>query len=267
INIGGVMDYENLIVDVDSGVVEITLNRPDKYNALTSQMAREIIKVIKTVKRDPELRAVLITGAGKGFSAGQDLSEVDDRGEDFSFREHLNTSYNPMAQSIRTLEKPVIAAVNGACAGAGLGLALACDIRYASEKAKFLTAFIGIGLAPDTGVSYWLPRLIGPARATEMLFTNERLDGAQAAELGLVNKVFPHETFLDEARSLAKKLAAAPTLGLGMTKRALNKSLGVTFDAQIDYETHLQEVVGHSEDYAEGVTAFKEKRKPEFKGR
>ncbi|MFT5193269.1 MAG: 2-(1,2-epoxy-1,2-dihydrophenyl)acetyl-CoA isomerase [Cellvibrionaceae bacterium] len=260
------MNYENILVEVNGGVVEVTLNNPDKFNALNTATAKEIIAVVKMVKRDPDMRAILLTGAGRGFCAGQDLSEIEGRGDNFSFREHLNNSYNPMAQAIRTLEKPVIAAINGACAGAGLGLALACDIRYASERAKFLTAFIGIGLAPDTGVSYWLPRLIGPANAAEMLFTNDRLDGTQAADAGLVNKVFPHETFLDEARALAQKLATSPTLGIGMTKRALNKSLGVTFDEQIDYETHLQEVAGHSEDYSEGVAAFNEKRKPVFKG-
>ncbi|MFK7804692.1 MAG: enoyl-CoA hydratase-related protein [Anaerolineae bacterium] len=261
------MNYENILVEVEAGVVEITLNNPDKFNALNTATAKEIIQVVKMVKRDSEMRAILLTGAGRGFCAGQDLSEIENRGDDFSFRKHLNESYNPMAQAMRTLEKPVIGAINGACAGAGLGLALACDIRYASEKAKFLTAFIGIGLAPDTGVSYWLPRLIGPAKAAEMLFTNDRLDGTQAAKAGLVNKVFPHETFLDEARALAQKLAASPTLGIGMSKRALNKSLGVTFDEQIDYETHLQEIAGHSEDYTEGVTAFNEKRSPVFKGR
>ncbi len=259
-------DYQNILVDEYEGVVEITLNRPDKFNALTHGTAVEIMKVIKSVKRNPANRAVLFTGAGRGFCAGQDLSEVSERNDEFSFRNHLQSSYNPMVQAIRSLEKPVIGAINGAAAGAGLGLALSFDIRYASEKAKFLTAFIGIGLAPDTGVSYWLPRLIGPARAAEMLFTNERLDARQALVVGLVNKVFPHDDFLQESREFAKKLAASPTLGIGITKRALNKSLGVTFDDQLDYEAYLQEITGHSEDYQEGVSAFREKRDPQFKG-
>lgn len=260
-------DFETITVEQADGVVEVTLNRPDKYNALTHKMAGELMAVIKQVKRNPDSRCILLTGAGKGFCAGQDLTEVEERGDDFSFRDHLLSSYNPMAAAMRQLEKPIVGAINGAAAGAGLGLALACDIRYASEKAKFLTAFIGIGLAPDTGVSYWLPRLVGPAKAAEMLFTNERLTAEEAAAAGLVNKVFPHDSFLEESRALAKKLAASPTLGIGMTKRALNKSLGVTFDDQIDYEAHIQEIAGASGDYIEGVTAFREKRQPNFQGK
>lgn len=260
-------EYETILVEENDGVIEITLNRPHKFNALTHQMAREIITVIKQAKRDSDSRCLLITGAGKGFCAGQDLSEVEGRGDDFSFRGHLLNSYNPLIQAMRTLEKPIIGAINGAAAGAGLGLALACDMRYASENAKFLTAFIGIGLAPDTGVSYWLPRLVGPAKAAEMLFTNERINGRNAETIGLVNKTFPHDTFLEEARTLARSLASAPTLGIGITKRALNRSLGVSFDDQIDYEAYLQDIAGHSHDYQEGVLAFQEKRPPQFKGK
>ncbi|MEM7538350.1 MAG: enoyl-CoA hydratase-related protein [Chloroflexota bacterium] len=259
-------DYKTILVAQDEGVVEITLNRPDKYNALTSDVSTEIQQVLKQVKRSGDMRCVLITGAGRGFCAGQDLNEVEGHSENFSFRNHLKGSYHPMLLAIRGLEKPVIAAINGATAGAGLGLALACDIRYASDKAKFLTAFIGIGLAPDSGVSYWLPRLIGPARAAEMIFTNDRIDAMQAAQFGLVNRVFSHDSLMDESRALAKRLASGPPIGLAMGKRALNKSLGVTFEEQIDYESHLQEIAGHSADYKEGVAAFHEKRTPNFTG-
>ena len=166
---------------------------------------------------------------------------------------------------MRKTEKPIIVAVNGACAGAGFGLALAGDIRYASDRAIFLSAFIGIGLVPDSGVSYWLPRLIGPARAAEMMFTNDKVDAATAETIGLVNKCVPHDSLMQEATALAEKLANGPTKAIGLTKRVLNKSLGVTFEETIDYEAYMQDVAGHNGEYIEGVTAFREKRAPNYR--
>ena len=259
-------DFETILVDQNGGVLTITLNRPDKYNALTAVLAKELIATYKKAGRDASVRAILLTGAGKGFCAGQDLGEVSERGLDFTLRGHLNETYNPMAAAMRKLEKPILVAVNGACAGAGFGLALAGDLRFASDRAKFLTAFIGIGLAPDTGVSYWLPRLIGQARAAEMLFTNEAVSAEKAAQIGLINKVIPHDSLLQEATAYAHKLAAMPTKGIGLSKRALNKSLCVNFEDHINYEGYLQDIAAKTDDYKEGVAAFKEKRKPNFTG-
>lgn len=258
--------YETLLTESSAGVMEVTLNRADKYNALTHQMAAEMMDLLQTVAVDAATRTVLITGAGKGFCAGQDLGEVSDRDADYSVRLGLNRTYHPLVSAMRRLEKPIVIAVNGACAGAGFGLALGGDIRYASDRSFFLTAFIGIGLAPDSGVSYWLPRLIGPARASEMLFTNQRVEAAKAAEIGLVNRVVSHDELLPAARNLAHELAAAPTAGIGLTKRVLNHSLGVSFDEQLEYEAQLQEMAAGTDDYKEGVTAFKEKRQPNFHG-
>lgn len=259
------MEAEAVVLqELTDGVLTVTLNRPNKYNALNYTVAGEITTICKQAGRDTAIRCIVITGAGKGFCAGQDLTEVEDRGDNFSFRDHLLRGYNRMVIAMRSLEKPIIVAVNGACAGAGLGLALAGDICIASDRARFLTAFIGIGLAPDSGVSYWLPRLIGPARAAEMLFTNDIIDGMTAAEYGLVNRCVPHDELMHEAMALAQRLADGPTHAIGVTKRALNKSLGVTFAEQVDYEAYLQDVAGKSAEYKEGVTAFREKRKPNY---
>ena len=260
-------DFATILVEQADGVVTITLNRPEKYNALNHNVAKELMAVLKQAERDATMRCLVLTGAGKGFCAGQDLREAAKRDDSYSFRDGLNRGYNRLVIAMRALEKPIIVAVNGACAGAGLGLALAGDIRYAAEDAQFLTAFIGIGLAPDTGVSYWLPRLIGPARAAEMLFSNERIDGSTAAQIGMVNKAFPVDQLMDETMQLAYKLAASPPIGLALSKRALNRSLGISFAETLDYEAHLQEVAGHTADYKEGAAAFREKRSPHFQGK
>lgn len=260
-------DYETIVVEQEDGVVTITLNRPDKYNALNKVVAKELVAVFKEAQRSEAIRCLLLTGAGKGFCAGQDLGDVEGRNSEFSFREHLENSYNKMVSQMHSLEKPIVVAVNGACVGAGLGLALAGDIRYASDQAKFRSAFIGIGLVPDTGVSYWLPRLIGPARAAEMLFTNDLVEATTAVQMGLINKVLPHEQLLPAAKALALRLAAGPTRGMGLTKRALNHTWGASFTEQLEYEAQLQEIAGHTADYREGVAAFGEKRVAQFVGR
>jgi 2-(1,2-epoxy-1,2-dihydrophenyl)acetyl-CoA isomerase len=260
-------DYETIILEQEEGVATITLNRPDKYNALNKMVARELVSVFKEVQKSNAIRCLLLTGAGKGFCAGQDLGDSEGRSGDFSFREHLEESYNKMVSWMRSLEKPIVVAVNGACVGAGLGLALAGDIRYASDQAKFRSAFIGIGLAPDSGVSYWLPRLIGPARAAELLFTNDLVDAPTAAHIGLINKVLPHDQLLPAAKALALRLAAGPTRGIGLTKRALNHAWDATFNEQLAYEAQLQEIAGHTADYREGVAAFGEKRAAQFMGK
>jgi 2-(1,2-epoxy-1,2-dihydrophenyl)acetyl-CoA isomerase len=259
--------FETILVEQAEGVATVTLNRPDRYNALNHTVSAELVTVFKQVQKSEAIRCLLLTGAGKGFCAGQDLNDVDGRNADFSFREHLQNTYNKMVSWMRSLEKPIVVAVNGACVGAGLGLALAGDIRYASDQARFRSAFIGIGLVPDTGVSYWLPRLIGPARAAEMLFTNDLIAAATAAQMGLINRVLPHDQLLPAAKALALRLAAGPTRGIGLTKRALNHSWGASFGEQLDYEAHLQEIAGHTADYREGVTAFGEKRAPRFSGK
>jgi 2-(1,2-epoxy-1,2-dihydrophenyl)acetyl-CoA isomerase len=260
-------DYQTLLYSLADGVAEITLNRPDALNAFDDVMAAEFQEVLKSAERDSTVRALLITGAGKGFCAGQDLGAVRERPEGLSFREHLLKTYNPIVAKLRSIEKPVVAAVNGAAVGAGFGLALACDIRYASETAKFRMAFIGIGLAPDSGTSYFLPRLVGMGRALELAYTNDLVDAATALQLGLVNKVFPAEALLKEARALAVKLAGGPTKAYGLTKRAMLRAASGALDEALDYEAHLQDIAGRTGDHKEGVAAFLEKRPPQFKGK
>jgi 2-(1,2-epoxy-1,2-dihydrophenyl)acetyl-CoA isomerase len=270
-------DYKTLLFSIDNGVAEITLNRPDSLNAFNDEMAGEMQDALKNVEREASVRALVVTGAGKGFCAGQDVSAVRERSDDQSFsersfsertfREHLLKTFNPIVGKLSTIEKPVIAAVNGAAVGAGFGIALACDVRYASQAAKFRMAFIGIGLAPDSGTSFFLPRLIGMGRALELAYTNELIEANTALGLGLVNRVFPAADLLPQARALAAQLAAGPTRGYGLTKRAMLRAATVSLTETLDYEAHMQDIAGRTADHREGVAAFLEKRKPNFTGK
>lgn len=264
------MAYSTLLFEKSDGVATITLNRPDRSNAFDDTMIAEMIDALKTLERDAEVRAVVITGAGKNFCAGQDLGSFLERyraSEGISFGAHLRKSYNVIIPKIRSLDKPVIAAVNGAAAGAGLGLACACDLRYASENAKFRMAFVGIALAPDSGTSFLLPRIIGLGRANELALTNELIDAQTALQYGLVNRVFKADELLPRTHELAKNLAQAPTKAIGLTKRAFNRSFSVDLETAIENEGLLQEIAGHTADHLEGVNAFMEKRTPQFKGK
>jgi 2-(1,2-epoxy-1,2-dihydrophenyl)acetyl-CoA isomerase len=264
------MAYSTLLFDQSEGVATITLNRPDKSNAFDDGLIRDLIDALKAVERDDQVRAVLITGAGKNFCAGQDLGPMLERyhsPEGISFGAHLRRSYNIIISMVRYLEKPVIAAINGAAAGAGLGLACACDLRHASESAKFRMAFVGIALAPDSATSFLLPRIIGLGHATEMALTNELVDASTALQWGLVNRVFPAGDLMAKSREFAVQLAQGPTKSIGLTKRAFNRGLYTDLESVLEFEANMQEIAGHTADHLEGVQAFIEKRTPRFKGK
>ncbi|MBI4772448.1 MAG: enoyl-CoA hydratase/isomerase family protein [Chloroflexi bacterium] len=259
------MPYETILTDLTDGVFTITLNRP-RANALNDQMAAEMLEALKTAERDPAVRCLVLTGCGNVFCAGQDVAAISGRPQTFSFREHLEHTYHPIVRRLRRLEKPVIGGINGAAAGAGLGIALACDLRLAAESAKFVMAFAGIGLAPDSGTSFFLPQLVGLARALEMAYTNEPMSAAEALQRGLVNRVVPDAELAGAIRELAVRLAAGPTKAFGLTKRAMNRALTLSLDEALDYEGQLQDIAGRSYDHVEGVAAFLEKRPPVFRG-
>ncbi len=263
------MEYQTVRTEASGGVFWVTLNRPDKLNAFNEQMGADLLEALKEGERSAEARCLVVTGEGKAFSVGEDLNTNRsnyESGKPVRLGEVLQRKYNPIVARIRRMEKPVLAAVNGVTAGAGLGLALACDLRAASDKATFHEAFIKVGLAPDSGTSFWLTRILGLGRAMEVGLLGEAIDAEKAMSLGLVNWVYPDGEFRGRAGALAEKLAKGPTKAMGLTKRALNKAVVVDVESALEYEMYLQDIAGRTRDHVEGVKAFFEKRDPDFVG-
>jgi 2-(1,2-epoxy-1,2-dihydrophenyl)acetyl-CoA isomerase len=264
------MAYEFLLYDVKDSILTITLNRPDCLNSFNDEMSFELQKALKDVEKDKAVRCIVLTGAGRGFSAGQDLRGRSVNVENGA-RPHLGESirkrYSPIVSKIRNMEKPVIAMVNGVAAGAGASIAFACDMRFAAQSSKFIQAFIKVGLIPDSGACWLLPRLMGAGRAFEFAVTGEPIDADTALQVGLVNRVLPDEQLQEATYQFAKQMAEGPTQAIGLLKRAMNQAAAVGFDTYLDYEAHLQEVAGQSDDYREGVNAFLEKRSAQFQGK
>jgi 2-(1,2-epoxy-1,2-dihydrophenyl)acetyl-CoA isomerase len=258
-----------VLVAVAAGVLRLTLNRPDKLNSFNDAMHGALREAFERAHAEDDIRAVLLTGAGRAFSAGQDLGDRDPRRMQGppDLGQTLERFYNPLIRLVRSLEKPVICAVNGVAAGAGANVAFACDIVLAARSARFIQSFARIGLVPDSGGTWTLPRLLGEARAKALALTAEPLDAETAAAWGLIWRVVDDAALMPEAEALAARLAAGPTRGLGLTKRAIQAAAGQTLDAQLDLERELQREAGRTADYAEGVTAFLEKRPAAFTGR
>ncbi|MYN00902.1 2-(1,2-epoxy-1,2-dihydrophenyl)acetyl-CoA isomerase [Pseudoduganella sp. DS3] len=262
------MTYENIKFSIAEGIATLTLNRPDKLNSFTQAMHLEVREALAQLRADKSVRVLLLTGAGRGFCAGQDLGDraVAPGGDAVDLGESVEKFYAPLVLALRELPMPVICAVNGVAAGAGANLALACDIVLAAKSASFIEAFCKLGLIPDTGGTWHLPRLIGHARATGLAMLGEKLSAERAEQWGLIWKAVPDEELMNEAMAMAKHFASAPTKGLAFTKRALQASYGNTLADQLKLEGEMMRELGYSHDYREGVDAFINKRAPNFKG-
>lgn len=262
------MSYQHILYETDQGVATITLNRPDVLNSFNRAMAAEVRQALAHAGGDAAVRALLVTGAGRAFCAGQDLAEaMPKEGPAPDLGDIVARGYNPIVRTIRQLDKPVVCAVNGVAAGAGANLAFACDFVLASSDASFIQSFSKIGLVPDTGGTFFIPRLVGLARATALMMLADKVTAQDAVAIGLIHRVIDAPALLDEATALARQLATRPTRGLGLIKRALNASATNGLDEQLALEAQLQAEAGSTADYREGVKAFLEKRPPVFIGR
>jgi len=260
------MDFQFIKFEVIGGTATITLNRPAVYNALNDGITYELQDALKKVARDETIRVVVLTGEGKAFCAGQDLKAASGE-EKRSFIDSLQKRYNPIISAMRNLPKPIICRLNGVAAGAGCSLALACDMIIASEEATLIEVFINIGLVPDSGSSYFLPRLVGRARAFELCSMGNKVKASEALQLGLVNRVVTADQLDAVVKEYASYFSQAPTKSIGLIKRMLEKSATSTLEEMLEYEAYCQEIAGTTHDYKEGVSAFLEKRKPAFTGK
>jgi 2-(1,2-epoxy-1,2-dihydrophenyl)acetyl-CoA isomerase len=259
----------SILVSQEAGVLSVTLNRPDRLNAFNPEMHKLLREALERARDEAGVRAVLLTGAGRGFCAGQDLSErnVSPDAAPLDLSVSLGSNYNPLVRRLRELPKPVVCAVNGVAAGAGCNIALACDLVLAARSASFVQSFCKLGVVPDSGGTYFLPRLIGNARAMGLALLGDKLAAEDAERWGLIWKVFDDDRLMPEATALARRLATGPTKGYALTKKALCASWGNSLDSQLDLERDLQREAGFSEDYREGVAAFLQKRAPSYKGK
>lgn len=263
------MAFEQIELAAVDGVLTITLNRPAALNAFTATLHRELAEALKQADRDPATGVVVLTGAGRAFSAGQDLKEFEERtanGAEPELGKSLRARYNPILLRLQAMEKPAIAAVNGVAAGAGLSLALGCDLRFAADNATFNLAFSKIGLVPDSGAMYLLPRLVGVSRALELAWTARTVKADEALAIGLVNRVVAADSLLAEVQAFGAQLARGARKSIGLTKRGIYRAAHLDLESTLEYEAGLQEVAGRTADFREGLAAFKEKRTPRFEG-